>query len=331
MSQSRFLKFYAYLEWCADLLCRFPIVTFLILFFVHANYWITKFFYHLIVLSIHVMVFFHVPESNFIGLKKLAAQSRELSYIKLTDWVYSSYRLWQFNDRVDVVVAHYKEDLKWISPYLSKIDRLYLYCKDETECRKGLPSDLKGANLIVENLANEGRETNTYLYHIIKHYEDLSDRTVFTMASLNGNWMRSLSFTFALTEPEDENKYCYQDKMFQQLSSFQISLKRDGAVSSHLGDGYENKLITDVNFALHKPLGKWMQYHFKKDLFSKKCRYGYSKHGAIFSVTRDEVRSYSLDLYRRLFLENSGKDLMEAGYFMERIWRFMFASVRQSQ
>ena len=54
-------------------------------------------------------------------------------------------------------------------------------------------------------------------------------------------------------------------------------------------------------------------------------------HGAIFSVTRDEVKSYSKDLYRELLSENSGADLMEAGYFMERIWRFMFASVRQSQ
>lgn len=329
MSQSKFLKFYAYLESIADIVCCYPILSFSTLFLVHANYWITKFFYHLFLFFIHVMVIFHVPESNFIGLKKLTTRFRELSYIKLTDWVYSSYRLWQFNDRVDVVVAHYKEDLKWISPYLSKIDRLYLYCKDETECRRGLPSDLKGANLIVEHLPNEGRETNTYLHHIIKYYGNLSDRTVFTLASLNGNWMRNLSFTFALTEPENENRYCYPDKMFQQLLLYQLpSLKREGAVSTHLGDGYKNKLVTNLNFASHRPLGEWMQHHFKKDLFSKKCRYGYSKHGAIFSVSRDEVRSYSLELYRELLLENTGKDLLESGYFMERIWRFMFANVR---
>ena len=297
----------------------------------HINHWGTKIFYNILLCIFQMLVFFNVPLENLIDVKNNVVRAREMSYLKFVDWYRSYHAFGRFNGRVDVVLAHYKEDLGWLSSYLGKIDRLYLYCKDVSDCKKGLPSDLKGTNLIIEYLPNEGRETNTYLYHILKYYNKLPDRTVFSMASLNGNWMRQLSFVYALADNKHEIKSCYGDRMFEKIRSYRSTIGNKSSMSSHLGDGYKNTLVGDVTFVKEKSLEDWMLSHIKQDIFKKNCRYGQSKHGAIFSVTRDDILSYSRETYQDIFAENSGTDLMEAGYFMERIWRFMFAHARDSK
>ena len=71
--------------------------------------------------------------------------------------------------RIQLVVAHYQEDLSWLDQYssLSKV----VYSKGRTP----------PANAVT--LPNIGREAHTYLHHIIEHYDKLEDVTVF----LQGN------------------------------------------------------------------------------------------------------------------------------------------------
>ena len=204
--------FEAFSQALLRLLCHFPMTIFTVIFVVHFNMWATKLCYHFTLFLFHSLSFLRVSETHLIGLKKLVVQSRELKYVQLSEWATSAYRVWKLNDRVDVVVAHYKEDLGWLSGYLGKIDRLFLYCKDQASCTKGLSSDLQGAQLIIEYLPNEGREAHTYLYHILKYYGHFPRRTVFTMASLNGNYMRQLSFAYALTETDRGRRHYYKGK-----------------------------------------------------------------------------------------------------------------------
>lgn len=325
MAKARLATCYAGLEYVADLFSKIHVGFFIALALLHANFWITKLVYRMILCVFHSMLVLHVPSDYVDQVKRYSAWAREWSFTRPSDWVIAYYRYYQMRDRVDVVVAHYKEDLNWLNPYLRKIDHLYLYCKDREDCRKGLPTDLQGANLIIRYLPNEGREANTYLHHIIDHYAFLPDRTVFTLASLNGNWMRKLSFIFALTESARPRKYCYKDSVFEKMRHFQFHANRSTPTS--LGDGYSNKARgVTIRLADHQPLEKWMKQYFDKDIYAHRCRYGDGQHGAIFSVSREDIRQYELPRYRKLLLLNSGDDSMEAGYYMERIWRFMFAA-----
>ena len=220
------------------------------------------------------------------------------------------YRLWQFRGRVDVVVAHYREDLSWLNPYLSKIDHLYLYCKDKPACQKGLSSNLQGATLVVHHLTNEGRETNTYLTHIINYYHHLGQRTVFTMGSLNGNWMRKLSFLFSLSEPSMPKRRCYEKTFFDKVKAFQFSARSNIATSlgdkkNYFGGAVGLNLLSFVRCLSGCIITL-------KDVFEQGCRYGDGQHGAIFSVTNDDIRQYSPDFYRQL-LQESGLDSMRLG------------------
>ena len=317
-----------YLEVAANRFARVPLVFFVGLFCLHANFWITKVVHHVFLCILHSMLVLHMPQSTINVAKQYSAWTRELSFTKPSDWLFAHYRLWQFRGRVDVVVAHYREDLSWLNPYLSKIDHLYLYCKDKPACQKGLSSNLQGATLVVHHLTNEGRETNTYLTHIINYYHHLGQRTVFTMGSLNGNWMRKLSFLFSLSEPSMPKRRCYEKTFFDKVKAFQFSAR--STIATSLGDGYNYfEQGSRVEFAEFRPLSQWMYHYFKRDVFEQGCRYGDGQHGAIFSVTNDDIRQYSPDFYRQLLQANQGSDSMEAGYFMERIWRFMFAVNKQ--
>lgn len=289
---------------------------------VYLDYCLIKAIYGMIFCFVNLLVFIGAPSSMINQMQNVRAWAYECYFIKPSDWIYANYLYYKMDERVDVVVAHYKEDLFWLNPYLKKIDRLYLYCKDPDLCRKGLPENMQGARLIIKNLPNEGREANTYLHHIINHYDTFSDRTVFTLASLNNNWMRKLSFIFSLTETIPVTSFVKPQNMKDGIKDFKFLSHT--VVARSLGDGYTSK-NTPIKLAEYQPLDSWMRHYFGYDLCSANYRIGIGHHGAIFSVKRENIRKFPLKLYKRLLLANSGADSMEAGYYMERIWRFMFS------
>ena len=109
-----------YLEVVANRFARVPLVFFVGLFCLHANFWITKVVHHVFLCILHSMLVLHMPQSTINVAKQYSAWTRELSFTKPSDWLFAHYRLWQFRGRVDVVVAHYREDLSWLNPYLTK-------------------------------------------------------------------------------------------------------------------------------------------------------------------------------------------------------------------
>lgn len=71
---------------------------------------------------------------------------------------------------VEIVVAAYKEDLSWLDQVRHPIT---IYNKNDNP-----PVARNDATVI--NLPNIGRESHSYLHHIITRYDSLSDITIFT-------------------------------------------------------------------------------------------------------------------------------------------------------
>ena len=65
-----------------------------------------------------------------------------------------------------IVVAKYKEDISW----LQEMDKSHIYLYD-----KGFTENSINGFAHYEQRPNIGRESETYLYHIIKHYDNLPD------------------------------------------------------------------------------------------------------------------------------------------------------------
>jgi len=83
------------------------------------------------------------------------------------------------DEPLDVVVAHYKEDLSWIDSLLPKNCRIFIYSKSNMipNCKR------KYIHKVLENV---GRCDHTYLYHIINNYDKkLNKNTLFLPGSCN--------------------------------------------------------------------------------------------------------------------------------------------------
>ncbi|CAE8707562.1 unnamed protein product [Polarella glacialis] len=92
------------------------------------------------------------------------------------------------SDDVEVVVAHYNEDLSWLSGVGSgeaekrATPRFSIYTKSPEYSDPQLPSVMQefGTAADVRRLPNVGREAHTYLSHIVNKYDGLAQWTVFT-------------------------------------------------------------------------------------------------------------------------------------------------------
>ena len=76
----------------------------------------------------------------------------------------------------DVVVAHFNEDISWVEQiHIDHPDaRIFIYTKSPD-----VPLPTFGFAK-VQRLPNVGRESHTYLHHIIHNYSDLADSILFT-------------------------------------------------------------------------------------------------------------------------------------------------------
>ena len=72
---------------------------------------------------------------------------------------------------VEMVVAHYCEDLSWIRPYAHLTT---IYDKGKSNL-----SEMTAWGAKTVTLPNVGRESHTYLYHIVHNWDKLADWTVF--------------------------------------------------------------------------------------------------------------------------------------------------------
>lgn len=248
--------------------------------------------------------------------------------------------LWQaltpleVTDRPDLVIAHFREDLGWLEHCLDKVGRVYVYCKDAKYCMRGIPlGDWQKERLHIVHLANEGRESHSYLYHLVHNYQNPAQRTVFTLGSLNGNFMRWASFRRAL-ERERPEVYVETISQHEHQTILDYEVASKSGVAYSMGDGYDHEhkaqfSAANVAPASVRPFSSWYKKFLGEDLtlHNKELCTAKETHGAIISVSKAQWLHIPVQTYRALLVENSGANATESGYFMERAWRYMFCKV----
>jgi hypothetical protein len=73
-----------------------------------------------------------------------------------------------------IVISRYNENIDWVKNIDTRLFDIYIYNKGS------VIQEIPNCNII--NLNNTGRESHTYLYHIINNYSNLPERIVFTQA-----------------------------------------------------------------------------------------------------------------------------------------------------
>lgn len=226
-------------------------------------------------------------------------QYRKLIYTKLRNFEnnYINYLSLFNKKKYEIVIAKYNEDISWSYPYKHLTT---IYNKSDIRC----PNSKK--------LSNVGRESHTYLYHIISNWDNLAETTLFTQGELSNEHQ-----TFPVP-------------IYFLLPNLYVSnIKEQGIL-------FKDK---DNHYLRHQ--GKWLNEYKNKEMkpaiisfkdflsiFSDDNEINFGRllwsHGAIFSVSRELIKQNSLELYIYLYKLVCNHKNPEEGHYFERSWYYIF-------
>ena len=201
---------------------------------------------------------------------------------------------------LDVVVAHYStsnhpESLDWLQDIHQKRPdaRIFVYSKGDIAI---VPIDVPAC---VIPLPNVGRESQTYLQHIINNYNDLADHVLFTQgAPLDHRPSTELyaDFIFSITEcHQPPNKCCIMPSW-----KYVVGTIKDSGGS----------------------IGDWWTHVFdKNEIYPHELSVLWF---GIFNVRRSNILSRSIAFYERALLTVAHDINPEEGHFFERTWGNIF-------
>lgn len=185
---------------------------------------------------------------------------------------------------------------------------------------KGSPiSEKLPQNCRVIDLDNVGRESHTYLYHIVNNFDHLADVTIFlpgscmdaTKRSKTENLIAKVLETFStVLIGQSYGNVC------KELFSFRMSDWHGSNIRNQ-----EHLKTSSCKFAAIRPLGKWYRHYFNNLNTTLVCWQ------SIFAISKDHIQNRSIDSYNRLLLSVSHHSNPEEGHYMERSWEAVFSPI----
>ena len=213
------------------------------------------------------------------------------------------------SQRFDIVIAHFNEDLKWLG---SEASDAVVYCKGDPP---------NGDFRHVEKLPNISRESGTYLTHIVRHFENLADVTLFLQGNIH-DWNDGTPphTEASLTELKAQALKLKGDEMiaFGPIRQFD---KWDGIPWLTDGTGYFQRRGKTMRMSDLTPGQFW------KDIFDTDHpdEINFSQ-GALFAVGKEVIRARPIEFWTHLakYFDDLNSTNPEEGHYMERFWMTIF-------
>jgi hypothetical protein len=200
----------------------------------------------------------------------------------------------------EMVIARYDEDVRWAEPW------------NPTIYNKGQPLTAGG---IVRPLPNVGRESHTYLYHIINYWDELANMTLFTQGKIQDHLPKGIRIEqfFDLSV----------DLVFPGI--FQDTQWGEAGRLAH--PGIFGQMLKSGNMRPSPyTISEWFKKYLNKEVLGPRDLVYIP--GAIFSVTRERIHSRSKAFYQSLIERVSDHANPEEGHYIERAWIYVFTSSR---
>jgi hypothetical protein len=201
-------------------------------------------------------------------------------------------------EKFHIVCARYNEDIRWLLPY-KHITIIY---------NKGSYNEILNKFESI-TLNNVGRESHTYLYHIITNYDNLSNKTIFFQGKINDHKILDIEEYFG------ENDFIGKiDKLYINKLSSKID---------HYG-----KYLKDLNTNNMK-LSNYTPLEFITNIIGidiNNIKESKVVWGANFSVSKKLIHSKPKIFYENIlrYIENHINP--EEGHFIERCWYLIYHS-----
>ncbi len=205
------------------------------------------------------------------------------------------------------IISRYNEDLKWLKKL--KDQKIIIY-------NKGAELNENKSYKYI-NLKNVGRESHTWLYHIVKNYNCLDDVSVFLQGRIDD--LGCMAFEDPLDYLKTIDKYGFSVRRFGLLGpshwSHNIGIEKDIRYKDDWAKGIISK--SDLGFR-----------NFAKDFFPDIPLFAATSYGGCFGVKKELIKRHNLNFYLKLLkILESHKNPIE-GHYMERLWCYMFTKNR---
>jgi hypothetical protein len=218
------------------------------------------------------------------------------------------------HDKVDMelVVSRYNEDLEWLKDEPFNQYPCIIYNKGKNDDYYH-PSNAKETI----NVKNVGRESETYLYHIITHYDKLAEITVFLPGSSNLDHKLSNAKN-QVTECEKHRNSViigtlHPNGVHKELYDFQLDDWKS-TDNKNATINPESKLLP----AEIRPFGKWHEARFPGVIVE------HISYSGIFGIHRKHILQHPKSYYENLIRELETHSNPEVGHYFERSWISVF-------
>lgn len=213
---------------------------------------------------------------------------------------------------IEIVVARYNENLEWL-----KTEPFNKY--DAIVYNKGTNEDFAKPDNVKHTvpLKNVGRESHSYLHHIVKNYDNLSDITIFLPGSNQMQHKMDASLKIIQNMEKSGKATFVSQDTHENIKDALYDFKLDSYQSTH-GENKAANPESNLKESPIRPYGKWFESTFGNILVSPVGYYG------VFSVAKQDILQHPLEYYKSLESQLSTSSNPEVGHYFERSWAAVF-------
>lgn len=225
----------------------------------------------------------------------------------------------------DIIIAHYAADLDWLTKIDSNKYNIIIYRKDSS-----INEIAEQANIF--QLPNYGWESLVYIYHIVKNYNSLSDKTFFLQDfpfDHLGNIPEIVIPIFNNMDKYDE--YCNKKKTIESQYDQEFSSQTNLLINSFTS--YMNNFNCSSHDRLFFGLQTYLRGHEDQlniihSIFNIPKKYEYFHVSSMFFISKSFILSKSLSFWNQLLdMHRTSRDNLcprTLPYTLERCWLDIF-------
>ena len=202
-----------------------------------------------------------------------------------------------------LIISRFQEDISWLNYY--KDFKLYIYNKGDEIQNSNFKNIIKIPNL--------GRESQTWLYHIVNNYNNLDDINIFLQARIDD--LGCMAFRNPNEYCQNIDKYGFEVKRYGLLGPLHwennVGIEKDSRYKKNWEEGKISK--SDLGFR-----------KFAKSIFPEIPIFVATSYGGCFAVKKELILKYNIIFYEKLLdILSKSKNPIE-GHYMERLWCYIF-------
>ena len=211
----------------------------------------------------------------------------------------------------EIVIARYNENIDWLKYINTNLYDIFIYNKGNDNI------SIDNINCKIIKLDNTGRESHTYLYHIINNFDNLPEKIVFTQAHPFDHVRKTF-----INEINNFNSCSFN---FFYFSRNILKIQYDEHKNKFLEHGVLNGNNWKNYHELNSPISTTTKRLFE-NIEDQQINIEFGT-GAIYGVNKCLIIKNSKDFYIKCInILNNSSNLKnpDEGHSFERLWHYIF-------